>query len=289
MTDRIDLDELTEPTDEREEQPNRGDWLWRDEADHDDEPAASTTDVDGSRFDDRTASTDDAADAAGDAASGGDVVDGEDAVDDVVESGVDAAMPHVPHPNKDKPVGIPIEGGGAGGGPEGDRQPGAPETEESTVDASEADASEEEARAGAGASGDPASPETTTASGPHGGGVDDMTMAFTYGAVTRLADPSLVMADAARWADWVGIVGDVEAPVIHKFQRDNRVDVDFFNGTGTGPGERLAEIGERSMFFAERMVVVGVEGEDEEIARAADWEFVPLSTAAEKADWELAE
>lgn len=182
-----------------------------------------------------------------------------DTGDDATTDGPgERAVPHVPRANKDRPVGIPVQGGGAGGG-----------------------SRDEEPRRGASTTG--------AASGPHGGDADDMTVALTYRAVRRLADPAHVVADAKSWADWVGIVGDVEAHVITKFQRDHHVDVDFFNGSGTGPGERLADVGPHSMFFADRMVVVGVEGEDEAVAREADWEFVSLSTAAEKADWALAE
>lgn len=164
-------------------------------------------------------------------------------------------IPHVPRANKDKPVGIPIEQGGAGGGPVKDDD-------------------------------EPASADSA-ASGPHGGGTDDMTLAITYEAARQLTNPGIAFADASEWADWIGIVGHVEAHVINKFQRDALIDLDFFNGTGTGPGERLAEIDEHSMFFAKRMVVVGTEGE-ETIAETADWEFVPLADAAAKADWALA-
>ena len=128
---------------------------------------------------------------------------------------------------------------------------------------------------------------TTEASGPHGGGVDEMTLAFTYNAITRLSHLHGALADANEWTDWIGIVGDVEAYVINKFQRDNHLDLDFFNGSGTGPGERLAAIDEHSMFYAERMVVVGVAGEDEAVAEEAGWEFVSLDDAAAKAGWEL--
>ncbi|WP_417344208.1 DUF7124 domain-containing protein [Halalkalicoccus salilacus] len=112
-----------------------------------------------------------------------------------------------------------------------------------------------------------------------------MTMAFTYEAAKRLTDPGFVFAGAA-WADWVGLVGEVDAHVLNKFQRENGIDADFFNGSGTGPAERLAEITEMSMFFAERMVLVGT-ADEEWIAEEAGWEFVPIGTAAEKAGWEL--
>lgn len=170
-------------------------------------------------------------------------------------------LPHVPRPNLGNPAGIPVESGGAGVGD------GGSPTDEETSGAVDSDAD---------------------ASGPHGGGADEMTMALTYDAARALRNPRRVVADARRWADWVGLVGRVDAPVLNKFQRDEGVDLDFFNGSASGPGERLAAIDDHSMFYADRMVVVGIEGQDESIATRADWEFVPLSEAAEGADWELA-
>ncbi|WP_096391341.1 DUF7124 domain-containing protein [Halopenitus persicus] len=167
----------------------------------------------------------------------------------------DGPIPRVPRKNESKPAGVPIESGGSGAGATVSNAP------------------------------DDAEP---MAEGPHGGGVDDMTMAVTYNAISELADPQLVLVSAREWADWVGIVGDVNAPVITKFQREHGIDADFFNGTGTGPAERLADIGTTSMFYAERLAVVGTPA-DEWIAEEAGWEFVPLETAAEKAGWDLEE
>jgi len=244
MTDRIDLDELAEESDGEADQPNRGDWFWRDEGDPADEPADADTD-----------------DSAPDVAPS-----------DSAAGGPDGPVPHVPRENQNRPVGIPTEGGGAGGASAKDRQREDEPPDEAPTE------TPPPGRAETGATG----------GGPHGGGVDDMTMALTYRAARRLADPAAALADASRWADWLGIVGEVEAHVINKFQRDHGVDVDFFNGSGTGPGERLADIDEHSMFFAERMVVVGLDGEGD-VAAAAGWEFVPLPEAAAKADWELSE
>jgi hypothetical protein len=171
-------------------------------------------------------------------------------------------VPHVPRENKNKPVGIPKDSGGAGA--------------DAAAEYTDAEKVAEH----------PDSGNVAEASGPHGGGVDDMARVLTYQAVKRLEDPQLVIQAAKAWADWVGIVGDVESYVINKFQRDHGVDVDFFSGSGQTPAERLADIDEHSMFYAERMVVVGLP-DDEAIAEAADWEFVPLTDAAEKADWEL--
>lgn len=241
MTDRIDLDELTDGSDdEREPEPAAGDWLWRDDGPPDGESVAATSSA--------------TADAEADVTTGDTNAD----VDTDATTGPDAPMPHVPRANRDRPVGIPKEGGGAGGAAATD------EGSEATRD------------------------EGDDAAGPHGGDADDMTMALTYRAARRLAAPAAVFADAAQWADWVGIVGEVDAHVINKFQRDNHVDADFFNGSGTGPAERLAEIDEHSMFFADRMVVVGVDDE-RWLADDAGWEFVRLPDAAGKADWELRE
>ena len=195
----------------------------------------------------------------------------------------DEPVPRVPRENEDKPAGIPVEQGGAGagatGGDVGDG--GVP--------------SEDTAEHGGGPAaygGDGGTESATRAAGSaaHGGDPDpdDMTMALTFEAVKRLDDPRAVLASAAAWADWVGIVGEVEAHVINSFQRKHNLDVDFFNGSGTDPVERLSAIGPHSMFYANRMVVVGVAA-DERIADDADWEFVPLEDAAEQADWTIAE
>jgi hypothetical protein len=172
-------------------------------------------------------------------------------------------VPHVPRETKDLPVGIPKESGGAGAGPGED---GA------------GDGSGEGSAEGADA-------DEQAASGPHGGDADDMTLALTYRAAKRLSEPAYAFSDASAWSDWMGIVGDVPAHAITKFQREHSVDADFFNGTGTGPRERLADVGPRSMFYAERFVLVGCEGE----AGWApdDWEFLPVEEAAEKAGWDL--
>lgn len=281
MTDSIDLDDIEAESEEpTEDDRNRGDWFWRGEGDPEDEPADETGDVgpgsDGPTGSGPETETDGEADA--------------DGSDDASEAG--GAIPRVPRENEDRPVGIPLESGGAGGT---DARRAGERDRERTLDP--------EADHGEGESGDagatsPRTPEaepddagetggaSQTASGPHGGGVDDRTQVFTYRSLKRLEHLHTALSDAESWSDWVGVVGDVPAHVINKFQRENQVDVDFFNGAGAGPGERLAEIGPSSMFYAERMVLVGLEDEAW-MAEAADWEFVPLAEAAEAAGWEL--
>jgi hypothetical protein len=272
VTDRIDLDELdVGDEDETSEEENPGDWFWRDEG-----PSAET-------------GVDQAVEASGEGGADPDRDTGAMPEDGTAEPTGESAdsdgeltdsggpIPHVPRENLGKPAGIPVEtgGSGAGAGESGGGRGGSDATDAPAGTPKDAETS----------AGHPA--ESSEASGPHGGGADEMTMSLTYEAAKRLANPRSAVADARQWADWIGIVGDVEAFVLNKFQRDETLDLDFFNGSGTGPGERLREIDRHSMFYAERMVVVGIEGEDEAIAAEADWEFVPLSEAASKAGWEL--
>ncbi|WP_227376392.1 DUF7124 domain-containing protein [Haladaptatus halobius] len=273
MTDRIDLDDLDAGETDTENTLKPGDWFWREKGDPIDDSESSTAMSNAETTSESDAPTDGASDDSRIA----------DADSTTANTGSNS-LPRVPRENEDKPVGVPVESGGAGAGATGtaggqsDGTPTAADTAASDdrVDAGTSEQSNE-------------STETPSTVGPHGGGVDDMTLAFTYEAAKRLADIRTVAADVAGWADWVGLVGEVPAHIINKFQRDKQVDLDFFNGGGTAPAERLANIDRHSMFFAERMVLVGIEGEDEAIAAAADWEFVPLAEAAEKADWEIAE
>lgn len=259
MTDSIDLDELDVQPDD-EDEPNRGDWFWGDDSPEDGAAAAEADDAGASAPGPASAST--AADGSDGWRSGAARADelgadepGPREYDDL---GADrsSSTPRVPYADDDKPVGIPREGGGGGGVP--------------------ANARDEKTQ------------EQPEASGPHGGGAGDMTLALSYRAVRSLENLHTALSDAETWTDYVGIVGDVDAHVINKFQRDNMIDLDFFNGTGTGPGERLAEVSPTSMFYADRMALVGVESAGERAwAEAADWEFVPLAEAAEASGWEL--
>ncbi|SEO67794.1 hypothetical protein SAMN04487948_104131 [Halogranum amylolyticum] len=194
--------------------------------------------------------TDAAATARTDAPSEPDTPDEPDAGDRETSG---SATPRVPRADDDKPVGVPMDAGGGGGVAAQNRGD----------DSGEAPYGD-----------------------PYGGTTADMTLAFTYEAVQRLEMLHAALADAETWTDYVGLVGEVPAHVLNKFQRDERLDLDFFNGGGMGPAERLAEVDSHSMFYADRMVVVGVDGESW-IAEEAGWEFVDVADAAAKADWPL--
>jgi len=309
MTDRIDLDDIEQRDEQSEaDRPNPGDWLWRGEGSPDDEPDAPERSVD-------------------------------IGADDF--SADDAATPRIPRENDDRPVGVPVDSGGAGGSaagsgssPTGGVPPsgedGAADSEDDTVDSETARAPDDgpsaawsEAAHEHGADPDASAPkpsapksegrsapsshsrgeewenaqpvaqsESTPGAASHGSAptrTADMTMAFSYRAMRRLDNVHAALADAENWTDYLGIVGDVDATVLNKYQRDNVLDLDFFNGSGTGPAERLDAVGPNSMFYAERMVLVGVDEREQAWAQEADWEFVPLETAAGEADWTLAD
>jgi len=278
MTDSIDLDDIDVQDDEGEAGPNRGDWLWKADGDPNEEPTDADTGLTGGDIGDRT--------------------------------------PRVPSETDGKPVGIPTDSGGAGSGvdaggsnaatePEpdgssdGDEPATNPETEVWDVDEdvvtegsapSDGSASPNRSPASDGAtagasSGGVSGPVGSGAStgGPHGGDADEMTLAFTYRAARALDDPTAAYGDAKQWSDWLGIVGDVPSHALNKFQRTHTIDLDFFNGAGTRPSERLAEIGPSSMFYADRLVLVGLP--DEAGMEPDGWEFRPLPEAAEKAGW----
>jgi len=250
MGESIDLDEMDTGDEEADEpEANHGDWLWRGEGDPDDEPEPQWADP---------STTDDSADDPTDSEATTD-----DSADDADADGTSPdrqPVPKVPG-GPAGPVGVPEDRGGSGGG--------TPSSDDGSTDS----ASESSAR-------------TTNHGEDAAAEPDDMTLAITYEAINRLADPKFAISDARGWADWIGIVGKVSTPTIRKFQRDHLIELDFFGGSETGPDQRLQDVTSESMFYAERMVLVGT-SKDEWIAEAADWEFIPLETAAEKAGWEI--
>jgi len=116
------------------------------------------------------------------------------------------------------------------------------------------------------------------------GGSTDMTLAFELAALKRLADPNAVFNDARQWTEYVGVVSEKPTYVVTNFTRKHRVRQDFFSGP-RGVEESLENI--LQQFDTERHVFVGTSDEDEAVADAAGWEFLPLEAAAEAADWEL--
>ncbi len=117
-----------------------------------------------------------------------------------------------------------------------------------------------------------------------GAGSTDMTLAFELEALKRLKRPDEVFADARSWSEYVGVVSDKPTYVVTNFTRKNRIRQDFFSGP-RGKRESLDNVGRQ--FDTDRHVFVGVDEDDREMAEDVDWEYLPLSDAAEAAGWEL--
>jgi hypothetical protein len=118
-----------------------------------------------------------------------------------------------------------------------------------------------------------------------GDGTGELTLAFSRSAVERLDDPGAAFADAGRWSRFVGVVdGDREAVAETVATHDLRQDFDL--------GDRdvwlaLEEI--RETTHTPRHVYVGTTPEDRRVATQLGWEYLPVTEAAEKAGWTLAD
>lgn len=114
----------------------------------------------------------------------------------------------------------------------------------------------------------------------------ELTTAFTLEALQRLDDPAGVVSEARSWSDWVGVVGEVDAPTLNTFLRRKAVDIDFFNGVAD-PHERLTRVArEGSTFHSDRLVLVGTE-DQADLAPEPDWEFEEIEGTATEAGWTL--
>ena len=116
-------------------------------------------------------------------------------------------------------------------------------------------------------------------------GSGDMTLAFELEALQSVANPGAVITDARQWTEYVGVVSEKPTYVVTNFTRKHRVRQDFFSGP-RGVGESLDNVAEQ--FDTERHVFVGTNDDDKAIAEAAGWEYLPVTEAAEAAEWELA-
>ncbi len=116
-------------------------------------------------------------------------------------------------------------------------------------------------------------------------GPGDVTLAVTPSVIDRLADPQAAFEDAATWTHYVGVLGnrsDEVAAVVET--HDLRQDFE--------PGDRdvwLAAQDVRAAADTPRYVLVGTTDEHRRVAEHTGWEFVHVTEAAEKADWELSD
>ena len=118
------------------------------------------------------------------------------------------------------------------------------------------------------------------------GGNGDMTLAFDLDALKELAYPDSVFTDARQWSEYVGVISEQPTYVVTNFTRKHRIRQDFFSGP-RGREESLENVKEQ--FDTDRYVFVGSGETDADLAEMADWEFLPVTQAAEAADWELGE
>lgn len=118
----------------------------------------------------------------------------------------------------------------------------------------------------------------------HGGGDGSMTLVLTVSAVERLADPAAVVADAGRWTETVGVVGDdaTAAADVSDYVDGLAAEPDVVAGRSGGG---LASL--RQRLPTERHVLVGTTDQQADIGAALGWEFLSVETAAEEAGWTL--
>ena len=111
---------------------------------------------------------------------------------------------------------------------------------------------------------------------------ETMTLLLSVAAVERLAAPAAAIEDARRWSDYVGVVGNDAAATesVESYVDGIEADPDFVAGAAVGS---LAAV--RQRFRTDRHVVVGTSDADREVAAALGWEYLPLETAAAKAEW----
>jgi hypothetical protein len=116
------------------------------------------------------------------------------------------------------------------------------------------------------------------------GGSGDMTLAFELSALEAVADPTDVFSGARRWTEYVGVISEQPTYVVTNFTRKNRIRQDFFSGP-RGRRESLENV--KGQFDTERHVFIGTDDEDKELAEDLDWEYLPVTEAAEAAGWTL--
>lgn len=187
----------------------------------------------------------------------------------------------------------PDEGADPEDGADPDPEPGTPDAEAAATDSTDSTTSSggampgvpkttgptpSEAEQAGGSCGAPESADTET--------VHDLTTVFTFEALTRVADPVAVIADARSWSDWVGMVGEADVPRMNTFLRRNEINVDFFNGASR-PEARLRRVSDTdSSFGSERQVVIGLEAQAD-LGDIEGWEFEHLDETADEAGWTL--
>lgn len=122
-------------------------------------------------------------------------------------------------------------------------------------------------------------------------GEDEMTLAFSFAAVKRLADPTAVFREAMGWCEYVGIVSSRPQHVVLKYARDHDLPTHFMPRPDGDKGETLADVRGVSTEYepTDRYVFVGTSEADRAAAERAGWEYLAIEEATVASDWDLVE
>lgn len=112
---------------------------------------------------------------------------------------------------------------------------------------------------------------------------ESLTLVFSLRALKRLENPAGVFAGATEWSDHIGVIG-TDPRVVKDYMADHDLRQDYFTGD-RGIPESLSLISWQ--FDTERYVFIGTGEEEREAVPTANWEYLPVSEAAEKANWEV--
>lgn len=114
---------------------------------------------------------------------------------------------------------------------------------------------------------------------------ETLTLALDVTALRRLRDAAASVEDAREWVDVLGVVATDPPHVLTKAVRDYGLEPEFTSGPGGVNAATLADA--RAQNDTDRHVYVGTTEEHSEMARAAEWEFLTVTDAAEAAGWRV--
>lgn len=112
-----------------------------------------------------------------------------------------------------------------------------------------------------------------------------LTLVFKRAALERLAHPPRVFEDARQWTEVIGLVSDEAPERLSSYADREGIDPDFISSAGGQTGG-LAVV--RQQFPTDRHVFVGTTDEDRQLSNSLGWEYLPVTEAAEAAEWPLA-
>lgn len=115
--------------------------------------------------------------------------------------------------------------------------------------------------------------------------MSDMTVAFELESLDALAAPKAAIEDALEWSRHVGIVSQEPQYVVREYMQD--LGVHEYPVFYTWVSKRRSLASFRTEQDTARYVLVGTTADAAAIAEEVNWEYLPVETAAEKAEWEL--